>query len=41
MEFLVDLGSVSLKLGSGNTEMYFKLLSDILMYTKICTISSI
>ena len=41
MEFLVNLESVSLKRGSENTKTFFKLRSDILIYTNICTISSI
>ena len=41
VEFLVNLESVSPKLESETTKMYFKLLSDILIYTNICTIPSI
>ena len=36
-----NLESVSLKLGSENTKMYFKLICDIFLYTNIFIISSI
>ena len=41
VEFFVNLESVSLKLGSENPTVYFKFLSDILIYTNIRPISSI
>ena len=41
VQFFVNLESVSPKLESESTKMYFKLLSDILIYTNICTIPSI